>query len=105
MVQIAPRSQESVPGCAGQSCSDVGGIDVKRGVLAIIAAVVVAAIGAFPVSASIHPTANAKNVKTAAALTTANWTSYHYDNTGAGYDPNQPAFSTLTAAWTQTSII
>ncbi len=39
-----------------------------------------------------------------AALSNGNWVTYHYDNTRSGYDPNEPAVSSLVPAWTQSSI-
>ncbi len=41
----------------------------------------------------------------AAAVTTANWLTYHHDNSRAGYDAGEPTFTTLNTAWTQSSLI
>jgi outer membrane protein assembly factor BamB len=62
--------------------------------------------GVAPVTAKA-PASTAQAAPTSirnAAAGIANWTSYHYDNTGAGYDPNQPSFTTLQPGWTQTAI-
>ncbi len=73
-----------------------------------VAALVLAPItGAAPAAAkapaAVRPQTSATAIHTA-ALTNANWTSYHYDNTGSGNDPNEPALASLTTAWTQTAI-
>src|SRR3989454_10448575 len=77
---------------------------MKRVVVWIVLNVLVAAsLGTGSVSAAARPAPAAP--PQAAALTNANWTTYHYDNTRSGYDPNEPSVSTLNPAWTQSSII
>jgi hypothetical protein len=81
---------------------------LKKALLATVAALIVGSIGSVtPVSAKAPastPQAKLSNAIHRAVSTSANWTSYHYDNTGAGYDPNQPSFTSLQPAWTQTAI-
>jgi polyvinyl alcohol dehydrogenase (cytochrome) len=40
-----------------------------------------------------------------AAVTTANWLTYHHDNSRAGVDTGEPTFSALNRAWTQSSLV
>jgi PQQ enzyme repeat len=71
-----------------------------------IAMILLASLWAAPVQAA--PTAtrpSATKSAVPAATANANWLTYHNDNSRAGYDPNEPSFSQLRPAWTQSSLI
>jgi outer membrane protein assembly factor BamB len=72
---------------------------------AILAVVVAMFAASYP---TLAPGPKQPRARAVAALPatagSASWTTYHYDNTRAGYDPNEPSFSTFSTAWTQTGI-
>jgi len=77
---------------------------VKRAVLASIGVLVVASIGVASHGSGSNQRAARVNASRTAAVTTANWTTYHHDNSRAGYDAGEPTFTVLNPAWTQSTL-
>src|SRR5438309_1260087 len=88
----SPRSGEV--GCARRS---------RGGVMAQVVGLVAGSI----LLTSSPPSAAAERVVdrvAAAAPATADWTTYHHDNSRAGYDSAEPTFTHLFPAWTQATL-
>ena len=77
---------------------------MKRAVLASIGVLVVASIGVASHVSGSNQRAARVNASRTAAVTTANWTTYHHDNSRAGYDAGEPTFTVLNPAWTQSTL-
>ena len=80
---------------------------MKKFAVASVFNVVLLIATALPVQPASPAKAAARTaapVKAAALSGTANWIEYHHDRSRRGLDPSQPNFSTLSPAWTNSTL-
>ena len=81
---------------------------MRKVMLAAAAALVVTSMSAGGVGAASAPraaTAPQAHPAVAAAGSNADWIEFHHDASRAGYDANEPTFSTLSPSWSASTLI